>query len=120
MFGPPACNHYEAYMDSPVLVYTTWPKVETAATAGTALVERKLAACVNILPEMVSIFPWRGRVEETREVVMIIKTRQDCLEETMAAVAEMHPYDVPAVLALPLMAVHPGYASWIIEETTKA
>ncbi|GGE47752.1 hypothetical protein GCM10007276_26240 [Agaricicola taiwanensis] len=107
-------------MDSPVLVYTTWPKMETAAGAGQALVERKLAACVNIMPEMVSIFPWRGRVEEVREVVMIIKTRQDRLEETMSAVAEMHPYDTPAVLALPLMAVHPGYAKWIVEETTEA
>jgi periplasmic divalent cation tolerance protein len=104
-------------MDHPVLVYTTWPNSEVAAAAGRDVVGRKLAACVNILPDMTSIFAWRDSVEETREVVMIVKTRRERLERVMEALRQLHPYETPSLLAMPVIAANPAYAQWIESST---
>jgi periplasmic divalent cation tolerance protein len=105
-------------MDHPVLVYTTWPSADEAEASGRSLVERKLAACVNILPGMLSIFAWRGGTETAREVVMIVKTRRERLELVMDALKQLHPYETPSILALPVIAANPAYARWIDAETT--
>src|SRR5437588_6253893 len=85
-----------------VFVYTTWPSIVEAEKAGRALVERRLCACVNILPGMVSLYWWQGAIERGDEVVMIIKTRALLGEEVCAAVKEMHSYSTPAILVLPI------------------
>jgi len=107
-------------MDAPVLVYTTYPSLVEAETAGRALVEAALAACVNIVPEMVSIFRWKGQVERGNEVIMIIKTRQSLTEKVAAAVRAGHPFETPAILFLPASGGDKDYVGWIMEETAAA
>jgi periplasmic divalent cation tolerance protein len=100
-----------------VLVYTTYPSIVEAEEAGRALTARRLCACVNILPGMVSHYWWQGAMERGEEVVMIIKTRASLSEKVFAAVKEMHSYSTPALLVLPLESVEPTYLKWILEET---
>jgi periplasmic divalent cation tolerance protein len=103
-----------------VFVYTTWPSLVEAETAGRALVERRLCACVNILPGMVSHYWWDGAVERGEEVVMIIKTRASLSAQVSAAVKAMHTYSTPAILVLPIESVEQTYLSWILAETKAA
>jgi len=100
-----------------VFVYTTYPCVVEAERAGRTLVERRLCACVNILPGMVSLYWWDGAVERGDEVVMIVKTRATLIEAVRAAVKEMHSYTTPAILVLPIETVDPDYHAWLMAET---
>ena len=104
-------------MERAVFVYTTYPSIVEAERAGRALVERRLAACVNILPGMISHYWWQGAIERAEEVVMIIKTRAGLAEPVRAAVKEMHSYTTPAVLVIPIEIVDPDYHAWIVAET---
>ena len=92
-------------MERAVFVYTTYPSLVEAEKAGRAIVERRLAACVNILPGMISHYWWEGKVERGEEVVMIIKTRASLAEDVRQAVKDMHPYETPAILVLPIESV---------------
>ena len=107
-------------MDAPAFVYTTYPSLVEAEKAGQSLVEAGLAACVNILPEMVSIFRWKGQIERGGEVVMIIKTRTSLQEQVAARVRETHPFATPAIVFLPTAGGDKDYVGWIIEETAGA
>ena len=104
-------------MERAVFVYTTWPSTVEAEQAGQSLVERRLAACVNILPGMVSHYRWQGKVERGEEAVMIIKTRASLAGAVEAAVKELHSYDVPAIVVLPVESVEGNYLGWIMAET---
>jgi periplasmic divalent cation tolerance protein len=104
-------------MDRAVFVYTTWPTTVEAEAAGRALVERRLAACVNILPGMISHYRWEGKVERAEETVMIIKTRASLADAVSDAVKELHSYDTPAIVVLPLESVEKGYLGWLLAET---
>ena len=106
-------------MERAVFVYTTYPAIVEAERAGRALVERRLCACVNILPGMVSYYWWQGAIERGDEVVMIIKTRASLAEAVRAAVKEMHSYSTPAVLVIPIENVDPDYHAWIVAETAR-
>jgi periplasmic divalent cation tolerance protein len=107
-------------MERAVFVYTTWPSVVEAENAGRALIERKLTACVNILPGMISLYRWEGKVERGEEAVMIIKTRASLAEPVRAAVKEIHSYTTPAILVLPLESVDADYLGWLLAETEDA
>ena len=108
-------------MERAVFVYTTYPSLVEAERAGRSLVERRLCACVNILPGMVSYYWWQGAIERGDEVVMIIKTRATLADAVRVAVKEMHSYATPAVLVIPIESVDPDYQAWIMGETaTKA
>ena len=107
-------------MERAVLVYTTYPSIVEAEKAGRAIVERRLAACVNILPGMISHYWWEGKIDRGEETVMIIKTRASLAELVRAAVKEMHSYSTPAILVLPVESVDPAYHAWIVAETQKA
>ena len=100
-----------------VFVYTTYPSVAEAEAAGRTLVERRLAACVNILPGMISHYRWEGTIERGEEAVMIIKTRALHFEAVRAAVKEMHSYSTPAILVIPIETIDPGYRAWLLAET---
>jgi periplasmic divalent cation tolerance protein len=102
-----------------VFVYTTYPSLVEAERIGKAVLERRLAACVNILPEMISHYWWQGAIERGEEVVMIIKTRAALAEAVRAAVKEMHSYTTPAILVLPITGGEPGYLDWLMKETGK-
>jgi periplasmic divalent cation tolerance protein len=104
-------------MERVVFVYTTWPSIVEAEQAGRVLVERRLAACVNILPGMISHYWWEGKIERGEEAVMLIKTRASLAEPVRAAVKEMHAYATPAILVLPVESVDQTYLGWIMAET---
>jgi periplasmic divalent cation tolerance protein len=106
-----------ADMDRAVFVYTTFPSVVEAEKAGKTLVEGRLAACVNILPGMISHYRWQGAVERAEEAVMIVKTRASLAEPVRAAVKASHPYDTPAIVVLPIESVDETYFSWIMAST---
>jgi periplasmic divalent cation tolerance protein len=104
-------------MERAVFVYTTYPSLVEAERAGRTLVERRLCACVNILPGMVSYYWWQGAIGRGDEVVMIIKTRAALADAVRVAVKQMHSYTTPAVLVIPIDSVDPDYQAWIISET---
>ena len=107
-------------MERAVFVYTTYPSLVEAEKAGHAIVEQRLAACVNILPGMVSHYWWEGKIERGEEAVMIIKTRASLAERVRDAVKAGHPYTTPAILVIPLESVEESYLGWIMAETEKA
>jgi periplasmic divalent cation tolerance protein len=106
-------------MERAVLVYTTWPSLVEAERSGRALVERRLAACVNILPGMISHYWWQGKLERGEEAVAIFKTRASLAEPLRRAVKEVHPYDTPAIMVMPMPieSVDADYYAWILKET---
>ena len=107
-------------MERAVFVYTTYPSIVEAEKAGRVLIERKLAACVNILPGMISLYRWENAIERGEEAVMIIKTRAPLAEPVRAAVKEMHAYTTPTILVIPLESVDASYLDWMLAETEGA
>jgi periplasmic divalent cation tolerance protein len=103
--------------DKPVLVYSTFPSGEVAETVGRQLVEQRLAACVNILPGMTSIYRWEGKIARDSEAVMIIKTRESLADAVIAAVTSRHPYTNPALLVIPVENGAAPYLAWLLAET---
>lgn len=104
-------------MERAVLVYTTWPSIVEAERAGREIVEKRLAACVNILPGMVSHYWWQGKIERAEEAVMIVKTRTSLAEPVRQAVKERHSYETPAIMVLPVESADADYHAWILQET---
>src|SRR4029450_10491099 len=100
--------------DRAVFVYTTYPSLVEAEEAGRALVERRVWACVNILPGMISYYWWNGALERGEEVVMIIKTRALLSEQVSAAVKAMHSYETPAIVVMPIGSVEKGYLAGLL------
>jgi periplasmic divalent cation tolerance protein len=107
-------------MERAVFVYTTYPSIVEAEKAGRAIVERRLAACVNILPGMVSHYWWEGKVERGEEVVMIVKTRASLSQNVERAIKDMHSYTTPAILVIPIENVEKTYLGWLMAETEAA
>lgn len=103
-------------MDGAALVYATFPTLEAAEAAGRRLVEERLAACVNIIPGMVSIYRWEGAIERASEVVMVIKTRRERADAVIARVRRDHPYDNPALLIVPVGGGSADFLAWIVAE----
>jgi len=103
--------------DKPILIYSTFPSIEAAEKAGAELVEKHLAACVNIIPGMTSIYRWEGACQRDSEIVMIIKTRKGLAESVMASVKCVHPYTTPALLVVPVEGGSGAYIDWLIEAT---
>jgi len=96
-----------------VFVYMTAGSEDEAARIGRALVEEKLAACVNILPGMKSIFRFEGKIDEASEAVLIAKTRADLFEKLEARVKNLHSYSCPCIVAFPLQKGSPAFLAWI-------
>lgn len=100
------------------VVLLTAPSLEVGEEIGTQLVEQKLAACANILPDVVSIFSWQGEIQNDSEVMLVIKTRGELFEQLAAAVEALHPYETPEIIALPILAGSQRYLEWIEAETS--
>jgi periplasmic divalent cation tolerance protein len=99
-----------------VVVLTTWPATDSEVDAvARRLVSEQLAACVNVLPEMRSIYRWQGSVEEAAERQLLIKTTRSCLGALRARIHELHPYDVPEFLVLAVADGGDTYLNWIRE-----
>ncbi|MGE0057980.1 MAG: divalent-cation tolerance protein CutA [Dehalococcoidia bacterium] len=104
-------------MNDEVVMITTAPEVAAAAIAR-ALVEQRLAACVNILPAVQSVYRWQGAVEEASEALVVIKTLRSRFEAVDAALRELHPYEVYELLALPVEAGNAAYLGWMRESVS--
>ncbi len=103
------------------VVYCTAPSPEVARSLAKHLVEepQRLAACVNLLPGVTSIYSWKGKVEEDSEVLMIIKTRKALVPALTEEIKAKHPYEVPEVVAIPAIGGSESYLRWVIEQTTR-
>ena len=96
-----------------LIVLCTFPTSDIARQIGTTLVEAQLAACVNLCPGVRSIYRWRGKVESEEEVLAFIKTTRAGYDALEAKLKELHPYEVPEIIALPAQKVHGEYARWV-------
>lgn len=101
----------------PLLVITNCPDEESANAIALALVEAKLAACVNILPRVQSIYRWQGVVESAAEVPLLIKSTAANYRALEAAIKQRHPYELPEIIALPITQGLPAYLNWLVAET---
>lgn len=99
--------------DKPILIYSTFPSKDEARQVGAALVQDSLAACVNIIPGMMSVYVWDGKVEEGTEAVMLIKTIAGRQAAVIDAVARLHSYDNPAIIVLPIEGGASAFLDWI-------
>ena len=102
------------------LVYITCKDREEARLVGRRLVESRLAACANIIDGMTSLYWWEGRITEDSETVLIAKTRAELVEALISSVKSCHSYEVPCVVALPILAGNPDYLQWLAEETQES
>ncbi|NIM71444.1 MAG: divalent cation tolerance protein CutA [Xanthomonadales bacterium] len=100
-------------MRDALVVLCTCPDIEVAERLAAQLVERGLAACVNVLPDVRSIYRWQGEVNRDREVLLVIKTLPSAYADLEAWINEHHPYDVPEVVALAAQRVAPEYLAWM-------
>ena len=98
-----------------VIVLTTFSADGDAEQFATRLIEERLAACVNVLPVMRSIYRWENAVERTAERQLIIKTSEDCVPALEALVATLHPYDVPEFLVIAVKGGSTDYLAWLAE-----
>jgi periplasmic divalent cation tolerance protein len=101
------------------LVLTIVASLEEAKKIAYTLVERQLAACVNIIPEISSIYRWKGKVEEAEEYLLLIKTTAEAFPSLCEAIQQLHPYEVPECLALNIDGGSENYLSWISDSVTK-
>jgi len=104
----------EAAAESPRVVLTTAPDLETATRIARGLVERSLVACANLLPGARSIFRWQGRIEESDEILIVLKTTQARVGELERTLGELHPYDVPECVVLAPSHVEAKYLAWLL------
>jgi len=100
-----------------LLVLTNCPDEAVANAIALAVVEEKLAACVNILPRVQSVYRWQGTVESASEIPLLIKTTAAAYPALEQQIAELHPYAVPEIIALPIRHGLPAYLNWLAAET---
>jgi len=105
-------------MSDALLILCTCPDAESASRIAHALVEEHLAACVNRAPGLTSVYRWQGEIHEDHEMLLLIKTRRERFESLRARIIELHPYDVPEVIAFDIAAGHAPYLEWLRTETT--
>lgn len=99
------------------LVYVTAPGMDEAQALARMAVERRLAACANILPGMRSLYWWQGKMESAEEVVLLLKTTEALEEVLIQALTDSHSYDCPCVVSLPIESGNPAFLQWIEDET---
>lgn len=100
-------------MSEVCVIYSTAPDADTAARIARTLVDERLAACGNLVPGVRSIYRWQGAVQDEAEVVLILKTRAEQVEALTRRLVELHPYEVPDVVALPVTSGHGPYLDWV-------
>ena len=103
-------------MTDKIVVFSACDSAEQAETIAKALVDQHLAACVNIVPGARSIYRWKGRIEDATEWMLIIKSRRDLLDQLRAAIGKIHTYEVPELLAVPVVDGSESYLAWVDRE----
>ncbi len=104
-------------IENKIVIFITAPNEDQAAGIARALLEARLAACVNIVRNIRSIYSWQGNIEDNTEVLMIVKTRKNLFAALSAKVRELHSYEVPEIIALPIIDGSENYLKWINEST---
>jgi periplasmic divalent cation tolerance protein len=103
-------------MDEPIVILCTVPSVEVGERIGRSLVEARLAACVNVIPGLTSIYRWQGEVQVDREAQLLVKTRASLREAVQEHVTRAHPYETPELLTLPTAGLSDGYRDWLTSQ----
>jgi len=99
------------------IIYSTTGNIEEARKIAKILVEEKLVACVNIIPKIESIYRWQGKIEEDDECVLLAKTTDKNVDKTIQRIKELHSYDVPDIVAIPITNGFKKYLDWVKDET---
>lgn len=107
-------------MESVRLVLCSFPDLDSARQIGTLLVERQLVACVNLLPGAESVYRWRGKVESASEVMALFKTTEALFPAFETTLSELHPYEVPEIIAVRPDAVAEPYRAWLLQSARPA
>ena len=107
-------------MERCVVVLVTCPSLRSAKRVAHDVVKARLAACVNVLPGVESLFRWQGKVDHAKEVLLLIKTTAQRFPALKRIILHLHPYDVPEVLALPVVAAHHAYTAWVAQSVRRA
>ncbi len=102
------------------ILFSTIDNAETARRIASTLVEERLAACVNIIPNVTSVYKWKGEIETASEWLMLIKTVQERVPALIARLVQLHPYEVPEAVVLNIEEGHSPYLDWVIRETAGA
>lgn len=100
-----------------IIALCTCPDDQVAAAIADKLVAEGLAACVNIVPGVMSVYQWQGKIEHDSELLLVIKTRRDCYEELEVTVQQLHPYELPEIIAVTIERGLSGYLEWIDQST---
>jgi len=99
------------------IIYSTTSNIQDAEKIARSLIEEKLVACINILPKIVSIYRWQGKIEKDEECVLIAKTTDKNVDNAVRRIKELHSYDVPDIVVLPIIAGLKEYLSYVEHET---
>lgn len=100
-----------------VVVFSTWPADQDTRATATTLVEERLAACVNLMPEMESVYRWKNAVELARERQLVIKTTRPRVDALLSRLRQLHPYEVPEALVVPIVGGNEAYLAWLADCT---
>ena len=106
--------------NDPCVALSTAPDMDSAKSLATALVERRLVACVQVVPGATSIYRWQGVVEEAAETLLVMKTRGACIADIEQLLRQRHPYDVPELVVLAASHVEARYLAWLTEQSDGA
>jgi periplasmic divalent cation tolerance protein len=107
-------------MTDKVIVYTTCAKDGDAETLAQKLIERRLAACVNVVPGVRSFYRWKGNIEKDGELLLMIKTARGLVEQLRLELERLHPYELPEMIVTPIVDGSPNYLAWLDQEITAA
>ncbi len=100
------------------VVFVTAPELQTAKKLAVGLVKKRLAACVNIIPGIQSIYRWQGRIHDDPEFLLVIKTRASAFKKLAEFIKKNHPAKVPEIISVPIMEGTPDYMAWLADNTT--
>ena len=101
----------------PCIIYTTFPSLEDGRNITDKIVSEGLAACANLLPGMESNYMWEGKLQRSSEVACIIKTSAEMEAKLMERLAQIHPYEIPCILSIPVQDGHMPYISWLLSQS---
>jgi periplasmic divalent cation tolerance protein len=96
-----------------IFVYVTVSETEIVKKIGLGILQQKLAACINVIPQMTSYYWWQNQIEESKESVLLIKTREELFEDLRSFIVNEHPYEVPCIVKIPIIGGHPDFLRWM-------
>ena len=100
-----------------VMIYITFSSFDDAKRIAQILIKERLMACANLIDKVTSVYFWKGKMEGAKEVIMIGKTVKDKVDEVISRVKELHSYDLPCIVAIPVLKGNPEFLQWVHEET---